>query len=150
MPAPVCPTSASVSPGAIVSEKFCAAPARCVLVGERHVAELDLADAAAPARWLGLDHPRLGIDQREDPLAGRQTLLELAPERGDAGQREPEQRDRLQKQIPVAGRDVAVDHLLPPDLDQRGRAQPGDGEEHREDAAEDEALLQPDPVGCGR
>ena len=39
----------------------------------------------------GLDDARLGVDQREDALAGREPQLELAPERGDAGQREPEE-----------------------------------------------------------
>src|SRR5262249_24250828 len=52
------------------------------------VAEPDTLESDLPARPLQHDRValhdfRLGIDQREHPLAGHQPKLKLAPERGD-------------------------------------------------------------------
>ena len=88
---------------------------------------------------VGLHHARLGVDQREDALAGRQPLLELAPERGDAGQREPEDRDALDEEKPRARRDAAMQDAQAAEVDDDDGAQAGDGVQDREDAVEDEA-----------
>ena len=77
---------------------------------------------------------------------GAQSLLELRPERRDAGDRHPEDHHALEEEEPVTGGDVAVDHLPPAEVDEQHRAQPGDEEEEREDRAEDPALLQQHPV----
>src|SRR3990170_1124760 len=55
------------------------------------MAELDLALKAWRGLVIELDDTRLGVHQGEDAFAGSQTELELAPERGNADQREPEQ-----------------------------------------------------------
>ena len=111
-------------------------------VAESDVAELDPALEPADRSRVPLDDPRQGVDQREHPLRGRETLLELRPERGDRGEREPEQHHALQEEVPVARGDLAVDRLRSADVDEQHGGQPGDGEEDREDRAEHEALPQ--------
>src|SRR5690606_15238108 len=69
-----------------------------LLVAEVHAAELDAPRQAAGVARAHLAHARLGVDEGEDALAGREPELELAPERGDAGEGEPDQRQRLDEQ----------------------------------------------------
>ena len=77
----------------------------------------------------GLHHLRLGVDQREDALGRGQAVLELAPERGDVGQRPPEEPDRLHEQVPVAGV-IAVGSA---------RGQPADVDQQRDTQTPDDA-----------
>src|SRR6266540_1397282 len=69
----------------------------------------------------GLHHFWVGVDQREHPLAGREALLKLAPERGDAGEWEQEDAERLDEQIPITGRHCTGECAPPAVVDhQRG------------------------------
>ena len=93
-------------------------------IGEVDIFELDLAVELDELVIGDLDHARWRVDQREDPLRCRKPLLELAPERRDARQREPEERDHLQEEIPIAGADLTVDHHLAAEVENRDRSEP--------------------------
>ena len=66
------------------------------------IAEFDPALQARRRPVISLDNARLGVDQGKDAFAGRQAELELAPERGNADQREPEEVDALDEQVKIA------------------------------------------------
>ena len=66
--------------------------------------------------------PGFRIQQGKDTLTGGQSLLELAPERGDTGQGTPEQADALQEEEPVSGRDTSPYALRARQIDHNHRA----------------------------
>ena len=95
---------------------------------------------------IGLHHFGFGIDQGEDTFTRRQTQLELTPERGDAGQREPEQRQPLNEQIPFASRQNTILYPYPAEINQRRRTKTRQQVQNREDAAEGITGAQIDAV----
>src|SRR6266480_3256058 len=79
-----------------------------VVIAEKYVFEFDV--TCQVSYWLLVDlmNSWLGIDQGEDPLAGCQTQLKLAPKRCDAGQGKPEQSDTLHKEEPISRRNRVI------------------------------------------
>ncbi len=116
-------------------------------IGEVDISKLDIPGESDQLMVRDLNNARRSIDQGEDALRRRKPLLELTPERGDAGQRQPEERDDLQEEIPVTCADGAIDHHLAAEIENRHGAEGGNNEENREDTAVDEPLPQHDPIG---
>ena len=112
-----------------------------------HLVEHNFA-AQPPHRLVGrLHHQRLVIDQGKHPLAGGQSLLELAPERGQTGDRVEENRQPLDKQVPLPHRNVTIDGHQPADVNNHRDGDAGNGVEQREDAAKDGHAGELHPVG---
>ena len=90
LPDPVCPTSASVSP-ALDRQREVVEHRLVLVVAEVHVLEADLAARPAAAGafpvWTTFGSASISAKTRSPAASPK---LELAPERGDAGQREPE------------------------------------------------------------
>src|SRR5262249_42875051 len=117
-----------------------------IRVAEIHIAELDAPIQMRHGLIVGLGGARLGVDQSEDAFAGGESLLELAPERGDAGQREPEDGDALHEEIPLPGGDRAVEYLQTAEINNQRGAQAGDHAEDGKDEAEDQSRAQVDLI----
>src|SRR5690606_8317650 len=107
------------------------------VVTEIHIFEADFAVNVWQAHIAGLHDLRLRVEQGKDAFARRHAELELAPKRGDTCQREPEERDALNEQIPVAGRERVLLHLQAAEVHQRGSTDSREDIEDRKDAAED-------------
>ena len=107
-------------------------------VPEAHVPELDRGVPVQPG-VPALPHPGLRVDQRQDAFGRCRALLELPPERAEVHQRPPEQAERLDEQVPLAGREPAVQHLVAAEEHDRGGAQPGGRQHRREERVLEEA-----------
>src|SRR5699024_3149590 len=87
--------------------------ARAVLVRKRKIAEFDFATELARIIIRHLHHFGIGIDERENALAGAEPLLKLTPERCDGCERSPKNAHTLHEEEPVAGGDIAIDDIEP-------------------------------------
>lgn len=68
------------------------------------MAEGDFAAQAGDRFGGGLHHFGFGVDEGKYALGGRETILELAPEGGDAQHGKPVEAHGLHEEIPFAGR----------------------------------------------
>lgn len=108
-------------------------------VAEEDVAELDVA-----AKWecrvsCSLDNGRFHIDQRKDPLRGRQPCLELAPKGREIGDGEPKAIHCGHKEVPGGDRDGTENSAAPAKIDQNGRSNPRQNIQRRENIGNDKA-----------
>src|SRR5262249_28382497 len=83
------------------------------VVAEAYMLERDPPRQAPNRLPCRLNHARIGIDQREHSLAGRQALLKLTPERRNAGDWVEENPHALYEQIPPPNRHSLVDPQPP-------------------------------------
>src|SRR5438105_14804512 len=91
-------------------------------ITEKHILELNATCQLRNRLPVNLLHSWLSIDQGKDTFAGCQPQLKLAPERGNTGQREPEQVDALHKEKPVTRRDAMVQNAQTTEVDNDRRA----------------------------
>src|SRR5260370_11950194 len=92
-----------------------------IIVTEKDFLELNFAVQPPPnphdRLLIQLAYTRFGVDEGEDALAGRQPKLELAPERRNAGDGEPQYANALQEEEPVSRRDPVIQRVQPAEVD---------------------------------
>ena len=115
-------------------------------VAEPQVMKLDVPLHLCDRLVSGLHNAGLGIDQREHALGCGEPILELAPERGNARHRPPEEADGLHEEIPITRRDTGACGQ-PASVEEEGtdkaRRHPQDGK----DGVERHVPLETDAIG---